>query len=59
MSAETLEKARVAARAFGKDVSDLNLQALIDTLKAHRQDEQDNPTPEPTPTETEPEASPE
>lgn len=57
MSAETLEKARVAARAFGKDVSELNLTALIDSIKAHRQAEQDDPTPEPEPVETQ-EAAP-
>lgn len=51
MSSETLEKARVAARAFGKDVSKLNLEHLIDAIKTHRQAEQDNPTPEPDPTE--------
>lgn len=50
MSSETKEKARVAARAFGKDVSDLNFHALIDAIKAHRQSEQDNPT-EASPTE--------
>lgn len=57
MSSETLEKARVAARAFGKDVSELNLTALIDSIKAHRQAEQDDPTPEPEPVETQ-EAAP-
>lgn len=57
MSSETLEKARVAARAFGKDVSELNLTALIDSIIAHRQAEQDDPTPEPEPVETQ-EAAP-
>ncbi len=54
MSAETLEKARVAARAFGKDVSRLNLEALIDAIKNHRQAETDDPTPVLTPTELAP-----
>lgn len=59
MSAETLEKARVAARAFGKDVSDLNFTALVEAIKGHRQNEQDNPAPEADPTpEPEPETTP-
>lgn len=50
MSAETLEKARVAARAFGKDVSELNLGNLIEAIKVHRTNEQNSPA-EASPTE--------
>jgi hypothetical protein len=50
MSAETQDRARVAARAYGKDASRLNFEVLIDAIKAHRTAEKNEPAPEASPT---------
>lgn len=53
MSTETLEAARVAAKRFVSAPA-VELENLIDAIRAHRTAERDNPTPAPAEDPTEP-----